>query len=189
MEPSIFLLLIFIIIIVIVFFNFYWRLHEHPKFESLVSFFVMFNTLLMIFTIYITTDSHKYSNSNSRANQHNDCCKKIFGDFFEFFICNPTMCYFFDEIYNCSSTNEKRNEIMEQLCCCQLMTNMTNYCTHYYKYINCSQYKFFLIRNNKKFIKFFTLLLKNSRVKKYVLNYLDKSASKYIIDYFAEFFP
>ena len=187
MEPSIFLFIILLLIVTIILVNFYFRIHEHPKLSTLVSFFIMFNSLLMIFTIYITTQNHKCNNSASNSHHYDSCCNEILKDFFDFFIDNPDMCYFFDEIYNQKFLSKEPNCVMEELCCAKLMTNMTNYCSHYYKNINSCEYRFFLLKNNKKFITFFTLILEHQRAKHYISEYLNKCGSECTKKYFDDF--
>lgn len=188
MEPQSFLFVILIIFVILVFLYFYYKVYTIPQFTTLINLFIIFNSLLAIFTIYNTSQNYKNDHINDNRIQYDNFSKEVFETFYTFFITNVSMDYFFNEIYNNipPSPTTERNEVMEELCCAKLMTNMSNYCSHYYRHIHMSGYKRFIKDNNCKFVKFFKLLFRSERFMFYSSNYLNKCGSKYLIDYFKE---
>ena len=95
----------------------YWKanLGIDPNFQTLVQIFMAITIIMTVYSVYLQNITYADQAANEDTNFFDNFFKDFFDSTIEFFINNPSMNYYFNELfYNTSNYNEKdRNKDLE----------------------------------------------------------------------------
>jgi len=173
---------------VFVFYRF--KLYASEKHKSAIQLLIGLNVVFTVYILYSTLKFHKEEIGNTYSMFYEKLMSGIWGDIQSVFMRHPQMKYFYDELYNGIeiSSNENRDEYLEQIISFKLLSKYAHYAEYYYSHRDLSEYKDTVLLHNEIILKTMNNNLKSAIFRDYVDRYLSEFGGVPIINWFKEFY-
>ena len=171
----------------------YWKTHlgEDAKFQTYIQVLMAATIIMTVYSVYLQQVTYRETSSNNELNNFDNDYKDLFDNTLKFFIDNPEMNYYYEELfYNKSIYKEEdRNKNLETQYTLIILSRVSNIIYSFYVYGNKFSEKNERIAQSEVTLKnildsFFGSKIFNENWKKYKIGLATPITRQYIKENF-----